>query len=143
MLIERFTYMLSGVSGRISQRRLCPACGSPSAALRDRKWFHCLFQCAKCHLAYRYPVESGADMAKMYDGGYNEPGLTTELPTDRELSALLASEFRNSEKDFSYHTSILKALGLGRGSRLLDYRANWGYASWQFSRAGFNVTSYE
>ena len=38
---------------------------------------------------------------------------------------------------------MAKGFGLSKGQKLLKYRANWGYASWQFSRAGFNVTSFE
>ena len=82
-------------------------------------------------------------MAEMYDGGYAQPGLTTELPDAAKLAQLLETEFRNSEKDFRHHISIFRALQLGNGSRLLDYGANWGYASWQFARAGFDVSSFE
>jgi 2-polyprenyl-3-methyl-5-hydroxy-6-metoxy-1,4-benzoquinol methylase len=142
-LIEKSLYMLSGITGRLSGTAECPACGSVSAWLRDRKWFHSLLECRDCGLLHRYPVESAKAMADMYDDGYAQPGLTTELPDDANLARLLETEFRNTEKHFGYHISIFRALGLADGARLLDYGANWGYASWQFSRAGFDVSSYE
>lgn len=135
--------MLSGITGRLKGTAVCPSCNSISALIRDRKWFHALLECKGCGLMHRFPVEAAADMAKMYDDGYAEPGLTTELPDDANLSRLLEIGFKGSGKDFSYHVSILRALGLTAGARLLDFGANWGYASWQFDRAGFDVTSYE
>jgi 2-polyprenyl-3-methyl-5-hydroxy-6-metoxy-1,4-benzoquinol methylase len=82
-------------------------------------------------------------MADMYQDGYEQPGLTTEVPDDAKLAHLVETEFRNTDKDFRHHISIFRALGLADGARLLDYGANWGYASWQFGRAGFDVSSYE
>lgn len=72
-----------------------------------------------------------------------EPGLTTELPDDQALTELIRTEFKGSAKDFSYHVRMLQALGVKAGASMLDYGANWGYASWQFKRAGFDVQSFE
>jgi SAM-dependent methyltransferase len=82
-------------------------------------------------------------MSDFYDVGYSEPGLTTELPDEKQLSELLESEFKGTQKDFTYHLSILSALKVPAHGRVLDYGANWGYASWQFARAGFDVKSFE
>jgi SAM-dependent methyltransferase len=82
-------------------------------------------------------------MQEFYDDDYVEPGLTTELPDDRTLDELIRTEFKGSAKDFSYHIRMMQALGVPTGATMLDYGANWGYASWQFQRAGFDVQSFE
>jgi hypothetical protein len=76
-------------------------------------------------LLYRFPVESPRAMADFYDVGYSEPGLTTELPNDKQLSQLLETGFKGSEKDFTYHSLILSALKVPPGGRILDFGANW------------------
>ena len=140
---QRIAYMLSGLTGRLRHHPACPACGNADGRTVDRKWFHTLIECRECLLLHRFPVESAQTMSTFYDAGYAEPGLTTELPDDATLSRLLATGFKDSGKDFTYHASILTALGLQPKARILDFGANWGYASWQFARAGFDVTSFE
>src|SRR4051812_23686668 len=104
---KRVAYMLSGLVGRISQHPSCPACGNKGGIICDRKWFHTLIECQTCLLLYRFPVESPRAMSDFYDLGYSEPGLTTELPDERQLSELLETGFKGSQKDFTYHMSIL------------------------------------
>jgi SAM-dependent methyltransferase len=141
--LHKLGYLISGATGRIGTRPACPSCGRTDGRIVSRKWLHHLLECSGCGLLHRYPVESAHDMRVFYDSGYRQSGLTTELPTDRRLDDLLASGFAGSEKDFSYHASVLEAVGVRAGERLLDYGANWGYASWQFVRRGFVVASYE
>jgi 2-polyprenyl-3-methyl-5-hydroxy-6-metoxy-1,4-benzoquinol methylase len=81
-------------------------------------------------------------MADFYDVGYSEPQ-ARELPDDKKLNELLETGFKGSDKDFAYHSSILRALKVPVNGRILDFGANWGYSSWQFARAGFDVTSFE
>lgn len=139
----KVSYLLSGLSGRLGSRRECVVCGSLDGKRIDRKWFHSLIECQNCGVLFRFPSESPEKMAQFYAQGYSEPGLTTQLPDDDALSNLLERGFKGSEKDFTYHTAVLKAVGAPENGRLLDYGANWGYASWQFARSGFDVTSYE
>jgi SAM-dependent methyltransferase len=82
-------------------------------------------------------------MANFYQEGYDEPGITTELPTDHVLEGFLATNFKGSPKDFSYHIDIFKSLGLKPGNKLLDFGANWGYATYQFKKAGFDTDAFE
>jgi SAM-dependent methyltransferase len=140
---RRVQYMLSGLTRRITGFSSCPACGDSGGSTRDRKWFHSLIECQRCLLLYRFPVESPQAMAEFYDIGYSEPGLTTKLPDDKQLTELLETGFKGGEKDFTYSSSILSALKVPVNGRILDFGANWGYASWQFARAGFDVTSFE
>jgi hypothetical protein len=133
--------MLSGLTGRAMQRPFCPACGNRHANIRDRKWFHTLLECQTCKLLYRFPTESPQDISDFYEFGYAEPGLTTGLPDEDQLSKLLENNFKDSEKDFTHHLSIFTVLNGPANARILDFGANWGYASWQFARAGFDVKS--
>lgn len=109
----------------------------------DKKFFHSLLQCGECHLIYRFPTENASGMDAFYQESYAEPGLTTELPDAATLARLLETKFKGSGKDFSYHIAVLGALGLKDGGRILDYGANWGYMTWQFQQAGFDVSAYE
>ena len=56
---------------------------------------------------------------------------------------LAANKFVGSGKDFSWHIRILESLGMKPGMKMLEYGANWGYATWQFKNAGFDVDAYE
>ena len=125
------------------QRPSCPACGDRCGRIRDRKWFHTLIECQNCMLLYRFPMEPPQDISDFYNVGYAEPGLTTELPNDNQLSELLDVNFKGSEKDFTRHISIFSALKVPTNAKILDFGANWGYASWQFARAEFDVKSFE
>jgi SAM-dependent methyltransferase len=82
-------------------------------------------------------------MARFYENGYAEPGLTTSLPSPEELERLLRTSFADSGKDFSWHIACLAALGIKAGARVLDYGANWGYATWQFCKAGYDAVGFE
>jgi 2-polyprenyl-3-methyl-5-hydroxy-6-metoxy-1,4-benzoquinol methylase len=59
------------------------------------------------------------------------------------LESLLQSRFIGSEKDYSTYITVLKALGVAYGQRVLDFGCSWGYGSWQLAAAGFQVTAYE
>jgi hypothetical protein len=140
---QKIRYLVSGLTGRMGTQPICPACQSKIGVLVDRKWFHSLIECERCGLLHRFPVESVEFTASFYEAEYAAPGLTTELPSPEELKELMEKEFKGSEKDYSYHAAVLDAVGVPTGGRLLDYGANWGYASWQFARRGFEVTSFE
>ncbi len=139
---SKWTYLTSGIVERWRQARRCPSCGGDGPAV-DRKYFHSLHQCAGCCLVFRYPHESTSEMTSFYENDYSEPGLTTELPSEAVLADLLSNNFRGSAKDFSYIMSVLRAAGLQPGQRLLDYGANWGYATYQFRKAGFSADGLE
>ena len=60
---QRVAYMLSGLTGRLSQHAVCPACGHCGGTVCDRKWFHILIECPACMLLYRFPAEvTGGDV---------------------------------------------------------------------------------
>jgi SAM-dependent methyltransferase len=141
--LHQLPYLVHGLIRRIGQAPACPCGrrrGDPAVA---RKGFHTLHACGTCGLLYRHPRESADEMASFYQEGYAEPDLTTELPSAGELDALLRTGFVGSGKDFSWHITRLAALGIRPGARLLDYGANWGYATWQFRKAGYETVGFE
>jgi hypothetical protein len=139
---QRVAYMWSGLAGRFTQHASCPSCGDSGGSICDRKWFHTLIECQTCRLLYRSPVESPQAMFDFYAAGYSEPTVT-ELPDDETLTEVLETGFKGSVKDFTYHSSILRALKVPVNGKILDFGANWGYASWQFTCTGFGVKSFE
>jgi hypothetical protein len=101
-----------------------------------------LYGCATCGLMFRMPKGSEADDAAFYQHDYEQGG-TTEVPTQDELKALKLEAFAPIGRDYTGYIEVLRALGLAPGDRIYDYGASWGYGSWQFTRAGFSVYSYE
>lgn len=65
------------------------------------------------------------------------------MPSDDVLQSLTKINFKNTLKDYSGYVSILEALGIRRGERLIDFGCSWGYGSWQLAKAGFLVTGFE
>jgi len=65
------------------------------------------------------------------------------MPDENRLAVLKSTKFKGTEKDYSRFLAVLNALGIKRGSRLLDFGCSWGYGSWQFAQNGFEVESYE
>lgn len=141
--IRKWQYLASGILRRLGQERRCPTCHGKKGQRVDRKFFHTLFECSACGVLYRWPNENAAELENYYQSDYDEPGLTTELPSPEALAAMKENCFRDSGKDFSYHIEILKALQIQPGMRILDFGANWGYASYQFKQAGFETDSFE
>ncbi len=127
----------------------CPCCASEDFHVIDSKYFGItkLLECNSCKLRYRIPQDSEKYNFKFYQFSYVQRGLTTDLPTDKELLELKNSNFKNTIKDFSFITPILKSISnyLGRKLRILDYGANWGYGAFQFQKLDFVeiVKSYE
>ncbi len=140
---QKLQYGLGGLLRRGYQKRCCPSCGSQASQRVDRKVFHDLRRCVDCELLYRWPYETPAEMASFYQRGYQQAGLTTDVPDAATLNSLMAAGFRGSAKDFSRVIELLEVLSVPRGARILDFGANWGYGVWQFRQAGFSAIGYE
>lgn len=103
-----------------------------------------LLKCNNCNLQYRFPVDDTSFNENFYQEDYEESGLTTDLPSDVELNRLIEVNFKNSEKDFSRHINSIMKLTKGvEKIKFLDFGANWGYATFQFLKVGFDVEAYE
>lgn len=142
-MIDKILYGLHGLAARLSDKPECPACGGLPKATIDSKYFHQLVQCASCNLLFRFPRETEHAMNMFYQRKYIQAGLTTELPDDETLSKLTSSNFIGTSKEFSQFIILFNALGVESGSRVLDFGANWGYAMYQFKKAGFEISGYE
>lgn len=136
-------YQLSAVDGWVNQMKACPVCTGSKVTPIDRKGLHKLYECMNCHLLYRHPREDAEEMHKFYQHEYDIDGLATYLPNEQELEHYLDSGFIESKKDFSWHIKILESLGMKPGLDMLEFGSSWGYATWQFKKAGFNVDAYE
>lgn len=144
MGFERFQYAFESIAKRLDGRHnLCPSCGSHEFLKFGGKWFRKfpteLRCCRSCSLLYRYPTTLEDESMKFYELEYVQPGLTTDLPDDRQLEKLVGSNFIGSEKDFSSWFELFRRISvqLGRQIKVLDYGANWGYAVRQIGSLEF------
>jgi SAM-dependent methyltransferase len=136
-------FMSSFVKGIIGNADHCPSCAGNSAEILDRKaWVTQLRRCGSCSLIYRTPTSSSADNEVFYQNEYVE-GFTTDCPSLEELKAWKESNFIDTEKSFAHYLRVLRELDARPGIKLLDYGCSWGYGSYQFSQAGYEVDSFE
>ncbi len=120
-----------------------PNCGSMASRLIQRKNIITqLRRCTSCELLFRTPTDDPASNLAFYESKYAQ-GFTTETPLDADLKRLKESQFSGTEKDYSYYIRVLQDLGLPPGAAIFDYGCSWGYGSYQFGSAGFNVVSFE
>jgi 2-polyprenyl-3-methyl-5-hydroxy-6-metoxy-1,4-benzoquinol methylase len=109
----------------------------------DRKWvITTLRRCQQCRLLFRTPTTTAAENHRIYQTLYKE-GFTTTLPEDAALDAMLATNFKGSEKDYTHYVEVLSALGGVPGQHLYDFGCSWGYGSHQLRMAGYKVVAYE
>jgi SAM-dependent methyltransferase len=141
---QKIQYFWDSFRSTITGRGLeCPSCANPGSDVVDRKYLvTCLLRCRNCKLLYRAPTTTDEQFRNYYQEEYSE-GFTTDLPSAEQLEDMKKRKFAGTEKDYSKYIEVLRALGLGDGNVLLDFGSSWGYGSWQFSRAGFVVKSYE
>ena len=143
--MSKLSYFKNSLLHRFSSNH-CPSCGSESAKVIDTKFLGLtnLLQCGECFLRYRFPADSTDFNYQFYQSNYVQPGLTTDLPSDEELTKLMQTNFANTEKDFSMYSNILESLAsyYKRKLRILDYGANWGYSCYQFRQMNFVEAVY-
>lgn len=140
----KLSYLQRSLSVQFTSGRfICPNCGCAKNRVIERKFFITqLRRCADCDLLFRTPTDDPLANTDYYESEYSQ-GFTTQLPSDEALSQLLQTNFRGTEKDYSYYVDVLFQLGMKPGSRIFDYGCSWGYGSYQLSKAGFDVLSYE
>lgn len=136
-------YALRGMVRRYSRQRSCSCCNATQFVVIDRKFPYELLFCTTCGILSRFPSESSEEMAAFYESGYQQKGLTTDLPSDETLQHLTKSRFVDSEKDATPIIRLLGALKVLPPSRILDYGANWGYTTWQLREAGYAASAFE
>jgi 2-polyprenyl-3-methyl-5-hydroxy-6-metoxy-1,4-benzoquinol methylase len=126
------------------ERNTCPACESVRHRIVRRKFaVTALRECRNCFLRFRTPKDEPSKVERFYVDEEYKQGFTTDLPSDAELQHMLANGFAGTEKAFDFRIEAMRAAGLDRGARVLDFGSSWGYGSWQMRQAGFEVLSYE
>lgn len=124
--------------------RVCPGCGGATATSVKRKYLvTALYECENCHLRFRVPKDTEARAERLYRKEQYRQSFTTTMPGTEELDRLLGTKFGGTEKNFADYIRVLRGIGLGEGTQILDFGCSWGYGSWQMSEAGFSVKSYE
>ena len=142
-MMEKINYLLSSFVKTISRQGMtCPCCGDSGVIVERKYFFTALKRCKGCKLLFRCPTGTPTENKKYYQDDYKE-GFTTELPTSDALQKMTTACFAGTPKDFSDRVAMLKALPITVGGKIIDFGCSWGYASWQFSQAGWNVQSFE
>jgi 2-polyprenyl-3-methyl-5-hydroxy-6-metoxy-1,4-benzoquinol methylase len=142
--MARIAYFQRSISAQFAKARFnCPSCGNALSSVVDRKYLITqLRRCGNCQLMFRTPTDDPANNLLFYENEYTQ-GFTTELPSDAALADMKQSNFAGTEKCYSYYIGVLIQLGMKPGSSIFDYGCSWGYGSYQLSRAGFEVVSFE
>ncbi|MGA7887320.1 MAG: class I SAM-dependent methyltransferase, partial [Acidobacteriaceae bacterium] len=91
---------------------------------------------------FRVPKETQEKAKNLYEDETYSQGFTTDLPDAVQLEHLLKTSFAGTEKYYGPYIAVLNQLMPDKG-RLVDFGSSWGYGSWQMSRAGYTVFSYE
>lgn len=137
----KLAYLLKSLAARFrSSSSACPSCGSDAyfvyPGLPFRKFPTTLRLCTDCLLLYRWPTTPAEESLSFYEVGYQEPGLTTELPDEEALREMRRTHFDVPEKYLDIWKPLFEALAekLGRPLRIIDYGASWGYTAFEFAR---------
>jgi len=141
--MSKLNYLLrSAARYPIPAASTCPNCGATESSEIDRKFVvTTLRRCATCQLMFRAPTDSEEFNRVFYNFHYQQ-GTAMICPSEAEIAALKASNFAGSERDFAGYVAFLESHGIA-GGRLFDFGCSWGYGSYQFRQAGFDVRSYE
>ena len=126
------------------QPRVCPYCGPPSpvALVTRKKVIMDILRCGKCHLIFRWPLDTTEELEKHYETEFAEEAPQVRLPGPSELQTLIKDEFASLfGPDLAHKLSILKAIR-GHG-RVLDYGCSWGYTTYLMRKKGFDAVGFE
>ncbi len=101
-----------------------------------------LRRCGRCELLFRAPIDKQGKANRFYNKGYRS-GFTTELLSHESLAGYLETGFAGTPKNFRRYIKLFEALNVSHGARVLDLGCSWGYGSWQFQQAGYEVVGVE
>lgn len=143
-LIRAKYFLNSAARYAFRSQMACSNCGARDNPVEQRKAVVTqLRRCQSCMLLYRTPTDDPRDNERFYESEYVAE-LATQMPSAEQLQQMKATLFKGTSKDFSHHIACLRRCGLsGPGLRLFDFGCSWGYASFQFAQAGFQVVGYE
>jgi 2-polyprenyl-3-methyl-5-hydroxy-6-metoxy-1,4-benzoquinol methylase len=143
-LLDKLQYLARSALRSLSPAaRRCPNCGGDPAAEVDRKYlFTTLFRCSHCALLFRAPADSAEFNRFFYNHRYRQ-GMATASPSDEQIATLKRLNFAGSQCDFADYVTFLRRHGIAQGGRLFDFGCSWGYGSYQFAQAGYDVYAHE
>lgn len=143
-LINKFRYLAISTKKRISGAgNSCPSCGCIFSSLVARKYIVTeLRRCDDCDMMFRVPTTSDRENFIYYNKLY-EQGFTTEMPSDTDLEIMKNTGFSGTDRDYSKYLNILENLGVRPTARIFDFGCSWGYGSFQLTKQGYDVTSFE
>lgn len=143
MFSDKVGYFLWALKNLTKGEIFCPFCkGSDTRRIRRKALVTSLWECQACGLRFRIPKDVVEEAFDYYQTRYQQE-LTTACPSESDLAKLIEANFSGSSVDFRKYIEILKVLPLEADGPLLDFGASWGYGSWQFRQAGFEVYSLE
>lgn len=106
---------------------LCPYCSSEKYKVIFKKGgIEYISNCLNCSLYWANPIFK---CWKLYDFFYKETDMTTNLPSDEQLSNFLDTNFKGTEKD--YLKVIEYFIEKYNIKRALDFGSSWGYFLYQ------------
>jgi 2-polyprenyl-3-methyl-5-hydroxy-6-metoxy-1,4-benzoquinol methylase len=126
------------------QPRVCPYCGpsSPVSRMMRKKLIMDILQCARCHLIFRWPLDTDEELDTHYETHFAEEAPQVRLPAPSELEALIKDDFASLfGPDLAHKISILRAVR--RQGRVLDYGCSWGYTPYLMRKNGYEATGFE
>ena len=128
-------------------KAVCPSCHSEDCIVIDRKYLVSrLFECNNCHLYFRHPVDSVSKNNELYQEEYEQKGegITTDIPDTIKLQDYKRNKFSGTTKNIDEYINLFnQLLNQNEKIKIIDFGANWGYHSFQFKEAGYDVNSYE
>ncbi len=126
----------------LNRHMACPSCGGQGGATVDRRFLlFSLVRCPQCKLMSRRPFDPLERSVHFYQSLYHEPAVTI-LPSDAELESFKQANFR-TYNSFEAWLRLFAQLEVPRDGVIVDFGCNWGYGSWQFRQAGYQVRSIE
>lgn len=130
-------------TARFNRKRLiCPSCGGEPSGVMDRRFLVLtLTRCSSCGLLFRQPTDEPSSTKLYYQGEYRDPSIT-EIPNTAELDELIKNSFDQKFNRAAQVKLVRHLTGPGK-FLVLDFGCSWGYASWQFRAAGFDVHGFE
>jgi SAM-dependent methyltransferase len=121
----------------------CPHCRSPRHELIARKYRVVrIVRCRDCGLSFSRPIYRSWMSANFYDRLYSQ-GAITALPNEERLRELLASGFRDTEKDAVTVLAKLQQHAARPHPTILEIGSSWGYFLYQARALGFDATGIE
>lgn len=122
----------------LNNDRLCPYCGGDGHDVVFKKAVVVkICRCRRCGLLWTNPIFR---FPGFYDLLY-ESGFVTELSGKERLNELTATDFKNSERDYSRVVDRLSSMAGGRD--LLEFGSSWGYFLYQAKKSGFSAKGVE